>query len=96
MRDQRGQGMGEKEEGVSAPTVDLMETFERVCVEMGKPFARRYRWRRAEADATVALMCDSFADSVQELADLIEAEDWDTLVALARQEQTRRMIRGVV
>jgi prephenate dehydrogenase len=63
---------------------------------MGSVTSRALRMTRREADVTVEQMLEVFADSVQELADLIEAEDWDAIYALARQEQTRKMIRGVV
>ena len=75
-------------------TKDLIPIFERTCIDMGSVTSRALRMTRHEADVTVERMLGMFAESVQELADLIEAEDWDTLVALARQEQTRRMIRG--
>lgn len=77
------------------PTKDLVPIFEAQCIDMGKVESRALRMTQHEADVTVERMLGMFAESVQELADLIEAEDWDTLVALARQEQTRKMIRGL-
>ena len=78
------------------PTKDIIPIFERTCIDMGKVESRSLRMTRAEADVTVERMLGMFAESVQELADLIEAEDWDAIYALARQEQTRKMIRGIV
>ena len=77
------------------PTKDLVPIFEAQCIDMGKVEARRLRMTKDEADVTVKQMLGTFGETVQALADLIEAEDWDTLVALARQEQTRKMIRGL-
>lgn len=79
-----------------SPTKDLIPIFERTCIDMGKVESRALRMTRAESDVTVERMLGMFAESVQELADLIEAEDWDAIYALARQEQTRKMIRGIV
>ena len=78
------------------PTKDIVPIFERTCIDMGSVQSRALRMTRHEADVTVERMLEVFADSVQELADLIEAEDWDAIYALARQEQTRKMIRGVI
>ena len=77
------------------PTKDLVLIFEAQCIDMGKVESRRLRMTKDEADVTVKQMLGMFGETVQALADLIEAEDWDTLVALARQEQTRKMIRGL-
>lgn len=76
--------------------VDAAERFESVCVEMGKAFARRYRWNRAEADETVTQMIAVFGETVEELGTLIEDGEDDAIYALAKQEQTRRLIRGGV
>ena len=78
------------------PTKDIVPIFERTCIDMGKVESRALRMTRAESDVTVERMLDTFGETLQELADLIEAEDWDAIYALARQEQTRKMIRGVV
>ena len=78
------------------PTKDLIPIFEAQCIDMGSVTSRALRMTRAESDVTVERMLEVFADSVQALADLIEAEDWDAIYALARQEQTRKMIRGIV
>ena len=77
-------------------TKDLIPIFEEQCIDMGKVESRRLRMTRHEADVTVERMLGMFGESVQELADLIEAEDWDAIYVLAKQEQTRKMIRGVV
>ena len=77
-----------------APVADAMELFERTCVDMGKAFARRYRWNRAEADETVTQMIAVFGETVEELGTLIEDGEDDAIYALAAQEQTRRLIRG--
>lgn len=81
---------------MSAPTKDLIPIFEAQCIDMGSVTSRALRMTRHEADVTVERMLGMFAESVQELADLIEAEDWDAIYALAKQEQTRKMIRGVI
>jgi len=78
------------------PTKDIIPIFEAQCIDMGSVQSRALRMTRREADVTVEQMLEVFADSVQELADLIEAEDWDAIYALAKQEQTRKMIRGIV
>ena len=78
------------------PTKDIIPIFERTCIDMGKVESRALRMTRAESDVTVNRMLDTFGETLQELADLIEAEDWDAIYALAKQEQTRKMIRGVV
>ena len=69
-------------------TKDLIPIFERTCIDMGSVTSRALRMTRHEADVTVERMLGMFAESVQ------EAEDWDAIYALARQEQKRRMIRG--
>ncbi len=79
---------------VADAMADAIAIFERECVDMGKAYARRYGWNRAEVDETVTRMCGAFGDVLDEYATLVEREDWDELVALAAQEQTRRMIRG--
>lgn len=79
-----------------APVADAMEIFERTCIDMGKSFARRYRWNRAEVDATVTQMCGVYVETVEELGTLIEDGEDDVIYALAAQEQTRRLIRGGV
>ena len=81
---------------MSAPTKDLVPIFEAQCIDMGSVQSRALRMTRHEADVTVEQMLGMFGETVQELADLIEAEDWDAIYALARQEQTRKMIRGIV
>ena len=82
---------------VSAPSpvlVDLMTVFERTCIDMGKAFVRQYRLSRAEADETVARMCNAYVETVEELGTLIEDGEDDEIYVLAQQEQTRRLIRG--
>jgi hypothetical protein len=78
------------------PTKDIIPIFEAQCIDMGKVESRALRMTRAESDVTVERMLGMFGETVQALADLIEAEDWDAIYALARQEQTRKMIRGIV
>jgi prephenate dehydrogenase len=78
------------------PTKDIIPIFEAQCIDMGSVTSRALRMTRREADVTVERMLDTFGETLQELADLIEAEDWDAIYALAKQEQTRKMIRGVV
>ena len=75
---------------------DVMPMFESTVIDSGKPYARRHRWSRRETDGALVNMGDVLVDSLETLADYIEREDWDELVALAAQEQTRRMIRGGV
>lgn len=79
-----------------SPTKDIVPIFERTCIDMGSVTSRALRMTRHESDVTVERMLDTFGETLQELADLIEAEDWDAIYALAKQEQTRKMIRGIV
>ena len=74
--------------------IDIVERYEEITIEMGRPYSRRYGWTPREADPVVKEMLGKIVETVEELAELVEAEDWDAIVALAQQERTRRMIRG--
>jgi hypothetical protein len=73
---------------------DILQLFERTVIDMAKPYSRRYGWTAKEADPVVKDLLGMFAEATEEYGGYVEVEDWDVLVSYAKQEETRRMIRG--
>lgn len=73
--------------------LDAHDVFQRTCIEMGRGYARRMRWTRAETDAVVRDLIADFVPSYEGYYEHFEREDADGIVALARQEQTRKLMR---
>ena len=67
---------------------DITPIFERTIVAMHR------RFTPADIDRIVSsVTTDDVAAILEEYAGYIEREDWDALVQMASQEQTRRAIR---
>lgn len=75
---------------------DVKRIFEQTIVSMCREYRHDRRFNPVEIDVIVKAAVSCFADTLEEYSIYIEREDWDGLVALAQQEQTRKMIRGLL
>ena len=73
---------------------DIAPIFERTIVAICRERRMHRRFRAAEIDRIIcAVTTDDVAATLEELSEYIENEDWDAIVQMASQEQTRRAIR---
>lgn len=73
---------------------DIAPMFEQTIVAICRERRMHRRFRAADIDRIVSgITTDDVAATLEEFAGYIEREDWDTIVAMATQEQTRRAIR---
>ena len=87
--------MGKSKRRRKTPTVDTLRLFEQTVVAMCRERGLHKTMTPREIDRIVRVMVGYYAGTLEELSIYIEDEDWDTLHYLAKQEQTRRLIRGV-
>lgn len=76
--------------------IDLQEVFERTCVEMGAQYQRGYRWTHSETNETVGQLIAEFPRTLEELSRYMEEGDKEALEALARQENTQKLLRATL
>lgn len=76
--------------------IDLQQVFERTCIEMGAQYQRGYRWTHSEVDETVSQMLTEFPRTLEELSRYMEEGDKEALEALARQENTQKLLRATL
>ena len=73
---------------------DIAPVFERTIVAICRERRMHRRFTPADIDRIVSgITTDDVAATLEEFAGYIENEDWDALVQMASQEQTRRAIR---
>ena len=77
-----------------APDVDAMHLFEQTVIAMCRERGLHKTMTPREIEKIVRVLLCYYTGTLEELSLYIEDEDWDELVALAKQEQTRRLIRG--
>lgn len=77
------------------PFGDVQRLFEKTVVEMFRERGLHKTMTPVEIDRVLQACVPHFGDTLDEYATYVECEDWDTLYYLAKQEQTRRMIRGL-
>ena len=76
---------------------DIAPVFERTIVAICRERRMHRRFRPADIDRIVSgITTDDVAATLEEFAGYIEREDWDALVQMASQEQTRRAIRAAL
>ena len=74
--------------------VDLPSVFERVCVEMGAMYKNMHGWTHEEVMETVDLMCKEFKGTVDSFEEYVRNDDAEGLMALAKQEGTKRLLKA--
>jgi hypothetical protein len=67
--------------------------FEKAMVALSRDHNIHRRFKPQDIDRIVQACLPEFASTLEELSIYIENEDWDALVQMATQEQTRRAIR---
>jgi hypothetical protein len=73
---------------------DIRPIFEKTLVAICREHRMHRRFTPADIDRIVSsVTTDDVAAILEEYAGYIENEDWDALVQMASQEQTRRAIR---
>ena len=73
---------------------DIVPIFERTIVAICRERRMHRRFTPADIDRIVSsVTTDDVAAILEEYAGYIEREDWDAIVQMATQEQTRRAIR---
>ena len=76
---------------------DIVPIFERTIVAICRERRMHRRFTTADIDSIVSsVTTDDVAATLEEFAGYIEREDWDALVQMASQEQTRRAIRAAL
>lgn len=76
---------------------DITPIFERTIVAICRERRMHLRFTPADIDRIVSsVTTDDVAAILEEYAGYIEREDWDAIVAMATQEQTRRAIRAAL
>ena len=76
---------------------DIAPIFERTIVAICRERRMHRRFTPADIDRIVSsVTTDDVAAILEEFAGYIEREDWDALVQMASQEQTRRAIRAAL
>jgi chaperonin GroEL (HSP60 family) len=73
---------------------DVTQVFEKAMVALSRDHNIHRRFKPQDIDRIVQACLPEFASTLEELSIYIENEDWDALVAMASQEQTRRAIRA--
>lgn len=72
---------------------DVTQVFEKAMVALSRDHNVHRRFKPQDIDRIVQACLPEFAATLEELSEYIENEDWDALVQMASQEQTRRAIR---
>ena len=75
------------------PTTDATQLFENTIVAMCRDHNVHRRFKPQDIDRIVKTCVAEYASTLEEFSEYIENEDWDALVQMASQEQTRRAIR---
>lgn len=85
-----------KRKKARTPTVSMSEKFERTLVLMCREMGYHRRFKPVEIDYIIhGVTTEDIEGVLEEFVGYVEVEDWDELDALAKQEQTRRMMRVV-
>ena len=73
---------------------DVTQVFEKAVVALSRDHNIHRRLPRPDdIDKVVKTLVAEYAATLEEFSEYIENEDWDALVQMASQEQTRRAIR---
>ena len=72
---------------------DVTQVFEKTMVALSRDHNIHRRFKPQDIDRIVQACLPEFASTLEEFSEYIENEDWDALVQMASQEQTRRAIR---
>ena len=72
---------------------DVTQVFERAMVALSRDHNVHRRFKPQDIDRIVKACVAEYASTLEEFSGYIENEDWDALVQMASQEQTRRAIR---
>ena len=72
---------------------DVTQVFEKAMVALSRDHNIHRRFKPQDIDRIVQTCVAEYAGTLEEFAGYIENEDWDALVQMASQEQTRRAIR---
>lgn len=76
---------------------DIRPIFEKTLVAICRERRMHRRFTPADIDRIVSsVTTDDVAAILEEYAGYIEREDWDAIVQMATQEQTRRAIRAAL
>jgi hypothetical protein len=78
------------------PTTDATQLFESTIVAMCRDHNVHRRFKPQDIDRIVQTCVAEYASTLEEFSEYIENEDWDALVQMASQEQTRRAIRAAL
>ena len=73
---------------------DVTQVFEKAIVALSRDHNIHRRFKPQDIDRIVQAGVAEYASTLEEFSEYIEREDWDALVAMASQEQTRRAIRA--
>ena len=72
---------------------DVTQVFEKAMVTLSRDHNIHRRFKPQDIDRSVKACVAEYASTLEEFSEYIENEDWDALVQMASQEQTRRTIR---
>ena len=72
---------------------DVTRVFEKSVVALCRDHNMHRRFKPQDIDRIVQTCVAEYASTLEEFSEYIENEDWDALVQMASQEQTRRAIR---
>jgi len=72
---------------------DVTQVFEKAMVALSRDHNIHRRFKPQDIDRIVQTCVAEYAGTLEEFSEYIENEDWDALVQMASQEQTRRAIR---
>ena len=72
---------------------DVTQVFEKAMVALSRDHNVHRRFKPQDIDRIVKACVAEYASTLEEFSEYIEREDWDALVQMASQEQTRRAIR---
>ena len=75
---------------------DVTQVFEKAMVALSRDHNVHRRFKPQDIDRIVKACVAEYASTLEEFSEYIENEDWDALVQMASQEQTRRAIRAAL
>ena len=75
---------------------DVTRVFEKSVVALCRDHNMHRRFKPQDIDRIVQTCVAEYASTLEEFSEYIENEDWDALVQMASQEQTRRAIRAAL
>ena len=75
---------------------DVTQVFEKAMVALSRDHNIHRRFKPQDIDRIVQACVAEYASTLEEFSEYIENEDWDALVQMASQEQTRRAIRAAL